>query len=120
MTKQRFILEMGIGNDLHGEDYHKAAARAVESAMRRSTLPIFDTLGLDHSDMDVRVTIAVQQPEQLDTHALAALMPRGVAQVQAVKGGQNIENPQSGETIVVATAAIEAFYTNQSDHWVAG
>ena len=113
MSDQRFILEMGMGNDLHGMDYQKAAGRAIESAMRRSTLPIFAATGIDPSQMRVQVTIGVQAPEALDTEALAALLPRGRAHVQAVKGGQNVTNPDSGETLVIATAAIEAFLPKQ-------
>ncbi|MEO1601936.1 MAG: Lin0512 family protein, partial [Pseudomonadota bacterium] len=30
MTEQRVIIEMGTGTDLHGQDYTKAAIRAVE------------------------------------------------------------------------------------------
>ena len=29
---QRMIIEMGMGNDLHGMDYQKAARRAIEDA----------------------------------------------------------------------------------------
>ncbi|MEM9843642.1 MAG: Lin0512 family protein [Pseudomonadota bacterium] len=117
MTRRRFIIEMGMGNDLHGMDYQKAAGRAIESAMRRSTLPVFETTGLRHEDMTVRVTIGVQSPDRLDTQALAMLLPRGQASVHAVKGGQNIKNEETGETIVVATAAIEAFLEDQSGRW---
>lgn len=120
MTRRRFILEMGMGNDLHGMDYQKAAGRAIESAMRRSTLPMFETTGLHHADMEVVVTIGVQEPETIDTQALARLLPRGRARVQVVRGGQNIRNEETGETIVVATAAIEAFLEDQSAHWRAG
>ena len=38
MTEQRIIIEMGMGNDLHGMDYTKAAARAIEDALRHSCL----------------------------------------------------------------------------------
>ena len=119
MTDQRFILEMGMGNDLHGMDYQKAAARAIESAFRRSTIPMFETTPLAHEDMRVRVTVGVQDPAALDTGALAAGLPRGRASVTAVQGGQNLFNPQTGETIVIATAAIEAFLPDQSAHWQA-
>lgn len=120
MTQKRFIIEMGMGNDLHGMDYQKAASRAIESAMRRSTLPIFETTGLHHEDMTVAVTIGVKAPEMIDTEALARLLPRGRATVRAVEGGQNILNDETGETIVVATAAIEAFLSDQSKDWRAG
>ena len=33
MTDQRFIIEMGSGNDQYGMDYTKAAARAIEATL---------------------------------------------------------------------------------------
>ncbi len=106
---QRFIIEMGMGNDLHGQDYTKAAARAIEDAIRHSSIPLFPALGLDHGLMDVRVTIGVQQPDQLDTEALKQGLPRGKVSVTATQGGLDITNPDTGEITVVATAAVEAF-----------
>ena len=120
MTDQRFIIEMGMGNDLHGMDYQKAARRAIEDAFRHSTLPIFEATGLDHRDMRVQVTVGVQDPAQIDTDALAKMLPRGTASVSAVKGGQNVTNPDNGETLVIATAAVEAFLPFQGDAWQAG
>ena len=120
MTDQRFIIEMGMGNDLHGMNYQKAATRAIEDAMRHSSLPLFETLKIPHDKMRVQVTIACAAPDQLDTTALAALLPRGNATVTATQGGLNSTNPDTGNTIVIATAAIEAFLPNQSQHWRAG
>ncbi|WP_371225537.1 Lin0512 family protein [Roseovarius sp. 2305UL8-3] len=117
MKDQRFIIEMGMGNDLHGMDYQKAAKRAIEDAFRHSTLPIFGATGIDPSTMRVQVTVGVQDPAALDTEALAATLPRGRATVHAVKGGQNVTNPDDGETLVIATAAIEAFLPYKGDHW---
>lgn len=120
MTDQRFIIEMGMGNDLHGMDYQKAARRAIEDAFRHSTLPIFGATGLDHRDMRVQVTLGVQDPAQIDVDALAEMLPRGTASVSAVKGGQNVTNPDTGETLVIATAAVEAFLPYQGDNWRMG
>lgn len=117
MTDQRMIIEMGMGNDLHGMDYQKAAARAIEDAFRHSTLPIFATLDIPTDAMRVQVTVGVQEPERIDTGALAALLPRGRATVTAVKGGQNVAHPATGDTAVIATAAIEAFLPNQAADW---
>ncbi len=119
MSDQRFIIEMGMGNDLHGMDYQKAARRAIEDAFRHSTLPIFEATGLDHTEMRVQVTVGVQDPGMLDTDALASLLPRGRASVTAVRGGQNVANPETGETLVIATAAVEAFLPFQGDDWQA-
>lgn len=116
MTDQRFIIEMGMGNDLHGMDYQKAAARAIEDAFRHSSIPMFNALDMPHSDMRVQVTVGVQEPEKLDPVILAKKLPRGAATVTAVKGGQNIPNPD-GDTIVVATAAVEAFLPSQAGNW---
>lgn len=118
MTDQRVIIEMGMGNDLHGMDYQKAAARAIEDAIRRSTLPIFASIGLNHDEMRVQVTIAVQEPDKIDCAALVAGLPRGRATVQAVRGGLNVPNPETGDTAVIATAAVEAFLPSQKGKWV--
>lgn len=108
-TDQRFIIEMGMGNDLYGQDYTKAATRAIEDAFRHSSIPLFEATGLSHDAMRVQVTVGVQDPSAVDCDALAATLPRGRAQVTAVKGGLNVINPDSGHTIVIASAAIEAF-----------
>ena len=42
---KRIILEMGTGNDLYGEDYTKAACRAVDDALHHSSLILFRSLG---------------------------------------------------------------------------
>lgn len=117
MTDQRIIIEMGMGNDLHGMDYQKAAKRAIEDAIRHSTLPIFENTGLSHTEMRVQVTVGVQEPDKIDADALTAGLPRGRATVQAVKGGLNIPNPETGDTAVVATAAVEAFLPSQAAKW---
>lgn len=113
MSDRRFIIEMGMGNDLHGEDYTKAALRAVEDAFRHSCLPMFEALGLDHGDMRVQVTVGVQDPEAVDIQAVAAHLPRGRVEVRVVKGGLNVSDAACGP-IVVATAAVEAFLPAQA------
>lgn len=108
-VKRRIILEMGTGNDLYGEDYTKAALRAVQDALHHSSLLLFRSLDIPHTDMEVRVTIGVQHPEQVDTDAVAASLPRGSATVTARKGGLNVDHPSLGQTNVIATAAVEAW-----------
>ncbi len=112
MTEQRLIIEMGMGNDLHGMDYTKAAMRAIEDAFRHSSLPIFGVTGMSHDEMRVQVTVAVQEPDKLDIDALTAKLPRGRAEVRAVHGGLNVET--GGDTIVVAQASVEAFLPPQT------
>ena len=115
---KRIILEMGMGNDLYGEDYTKAACRAVEDAIRHSSLILFRSLGFEHADMQVKVTIGVQQPAQVDTAVVAQKLPRGKAEVTAVKGGLNVVDAENNSCSVVAIAAVEAYLDINPYDWV--
>ena len=115
---KRIILEMGMGNDLYGEDYTKAACRAVEDAIRHSSLILFRSLGFDHADMQVKVTIGVQHPDRVDTSIVAQILPRGKAEVTAVKGGLDVVDAENSTCSVVATAAVEAYLNINPNDWV--
>ena len=115
---KRIILEMGMGNDLYGEDYTKASCRAVEDAIRHSSLILFRSLGFDHADMQVKVTIGVQQPDRVDTSFVAQKLPRGKVEVTAVKGGLNVVDVENDTCSVVATAAVEAYLNINPNDWV--
>ncbi len=117
MTERRIILEMGTGNDLYGEDYTKAACRAVQDALHHSSLVLFTSLGIDHREMRVQVTIAVQAPERVDAKVVAAELPRGRAEVRMVHGGLNVHDPDNATTHVIATAAIAAFLPIEDGAW---
>ena len=118
MTEKRIILEMGTGNDLYGQDYTKAARRAVQDALHHSSITLFSKLDIDHSEMRVCVTIGVQQPEDVDCDLVASDLPRGRAEVRAVKGGLDVEDTEAGTRHVVATAAIEAFLPDLAGQYV--
>lgn len=107
MPGKRVILEMGAGNDLHGKNYTKAAIRAVEDALHHSSLVMVRTLGVDKSKMHVDVTIGVHKPDEVDTDAVAKKLPVGVVSVKAVRGGLDLPDAATGDTLVIASAAIE-------------
>lgn len=115
---KRIILEMGTGNDLYGMDYTKAAKRAIQDALHHSSIVLFKSLDLSHEDMEVRVTIGVQEPDKLDIAALEAELPRGNAQVTSALGGLNAHDTDNDQTHVIATAAIEAFLPIDENDWV--
>ena len=115
---KRIILEMGTGNDLYGEDYTKAACRAVDDALHHSSLILFRSLGFDHADMDVRVTIAVQNPEKVDQAIVVAKLPRGNATVKVIKGGLDVDDSVHNTKSVIATAAVEAYLDIDPKDWV--
>ena len=120
MTEQRIIIEMGTGNDQYGMNYTKAAMRAIEDAIRHSSLPIFDRLQIDHDLMRVQVTVGVQNPSKVKVDKLAQKLPRGRVEIRAVHGGLDAAHPETGNTIVVATAAVEAFLPSQKGWSVCG
>ena len=109
MTLKRIILEMGTGNDLYGEDYTKAARRAVHDALHHSSLTLFGNLGLNRDDMQVTVTIGVQKPEQVNVEAVAAEIPYGTVTVKVEVGGLNVVDEEAGTVTVIAAAGVAAF-----------
>jgi len=117
MIEKRILLEMGSGNDLYGMDYTKAACRAVQDALHHSSIVLFKSLGRDHQEMRVQVTIGVQAPEQVDLERVRAELPRGRAEVKAVLGGLNVHDADQGTTHVLATAAVEAYLPIEPGRW---
>ncbi len=112
MSTKRILLEVGMGNDWHGRDYTKAAARAVEDAIHHNSLIFLHTLNIDPETMLIDVTIGVQQPEKVDPEVVKAVLPEGRITVNAVKGGLDVPNRGSGDMTVIANAAI-AVHLNQ-------
>lgn len=117
MTERRIILEMGTGNDLYGGDYTKAACRAVQDALHHSSIVLFKSLGYDHREMRVQVTIGVQEPDRVDVDVVTAELPRGRAEVSVVHGGLNVHDPDNDTTHVIASAAIAALLPIDPAQW---
>lgn len=113
---KRLILEIGSGADLYGQDYTKAAVRAVRETLRRSSITLFKALDLDHSIMRVVVTIGVQDPDRVNKEEVLSHIPRGTPVLNIVYGGQNIDQP-GGTISVIATCAIEAFVPDLSGEY---
>jgi uncharacterized protein (TIGR02058 family) len=107
MAKKRVILELGTGNDLHGGDYTKAALRAVQDALRHSSLTMIRTLKINSKiGMFVDVTIGVQQPDKVDLEKVRTSLPHGIVTVKAVKGGLDVPDPEGNDPAVIASAAV--------------
>ncbi|MFB9262602.1 Lin0512 family protein [Bradyrhizobium erythrophlei] len=106
MTRVRCITEMGMGVDVHGRDATKAAKRAVSDAIRHSSLGFFRMIGKTANDMFVDVTIAVPNPEGVDTAAVAKELPYGTVAVKAIAGGLEIPSDQGNDPILIANAAV--------------
>ena len=106
MALTRYLTEMGMGVDVHGRDYTKAACRAVSDALRHSSLNFFKALGRSHEEMRITVKVAVSEPEKLDVERIASEIPYGSVTVDPCKGGLDIDSEAGLDPIVVANAGI--------------
>ena len=66
MSGPTYVLEFGMGVDLHGEDCTKAACRAVFDALRHSSLPLLREIRARGGEMVVDVVVAVPDPASVD------------------------------------------------------
>lgn len=89
MTGKRFIVEVGTGIDMHGQDATKAARKAVEDAISRNCLCGFvEILELKNlNQMEVEVLVGVPEPESVDGEEVLKAIPFGKKQIQVVSGG---------------------------------
>ena len=105
MARKRLVVEMGMGTDLHGQDYTKAAVRALRDALWHNSLSLVPALGYSRDAMEVEVEIGVAKPELVDRDAVAAVLPYGSAEVSVVTGGLDVTNDDNSNVTVVANAA---------------
>jgi len=104
-VRKRLVVELGMGTDLQGQNYTKAAVRALRDALWHNSLTIAPALGYPRESMQVDVEIGVAQPDQVDTAEVAAVLPYGTAKVSVVKGGLDIPKDDGAGVTVVANAA---------------
>ena len=107
MALKRVALEIGMGTDIRGGDYTKAAVRALRDALWHNSLTVATALGKSSDDMQVEVLIGVPQPDQVDTAQVLAVLPHGTGTVTCVEGGLEIFNDSgTGSTVLAHAAAI--------------
>ena len=107
MALQRMAIEIGMGTDIRGSDYTKAAVRALRDALWHNSLSIANALGKPTDSMFVEIHIGVPKPEQVDKEQVLAVLPHGTGTVHVVEGGLEIPNDAgTGSTVVASAAAI--------------
>ena len=106
MALKRMVLQIGMGTDIRGRDYTKAAVRALRDALWHNSLSVANALGQDTDAMQVEVTIGVPHPELVDKEAVLAVLPHGTGTVSVVEGGLEIGNDSGGASIIANAAAI--------------
>ncbi len=107
---KRLILEMGVGVDLYGMDYTKAAKRAVQDAIHHSSLTLFKSLNMDPNAMQIELNLAAQEPEKIDLQEVAKELPYGQVTPKAIKGGLNVPEEETERVSVIVNAGIIVRY----------
>jgi uncharacterized protein (TIGR02058 family) len=114
MTRKRFIIEMGMGIDQHGQDPTVAAARAVRNAIAHNALlGIWEVAGLSHpNEMIVEVQVAVPYPEAVRSEEVLAVLPFGQKSLNLETGGMVVpgraiaELADKNDEMLIAVAAV--------------
>jgi uncharacterized protein (TIGR02058 family) len=105
MTMKRMAIEIGMGTDIRGADYTKAAVRALRDALWHNSLNIADALGKATDSMVVEVLIGVPKPERVDQTEVLKVLPHGTGTVKVFEGGLEIFNDAGTSSTVLAHAA---------------
>jgi hypothetical protein len=84
MALKRVALEIGMGTDIRGGDYTKAAVRALRDALWHNSL-----------------TVAAA----VDKNEVLAVLPHGTGTIKLVEGGLEIPNEAGTDKTVIAQAA---------------
>ena len=102
---KRVAVEFGMGTDIRGADYTKAAVRALRDALWHNSLSVARALGVPTDSMAVEILIGVPKPERVDKAAVLAVLPHGTGTVTVVEGGLEIANDEGTDSTVIANAA---------------
>ncbi|MEM9138669.1 MAG: Lin0512 family protein [Pseudomonadota bacterium] len=106
MALKRMVLEIGMGTDLGGSDYTKAAMRAVKDALWHNSLTVADAFGVSREAMQITAHIGAGDPEAVDRDAVAAVFPYGKVTVVPVHGGMDVPKTDGDATILVNAAIV--------------
>ena len=116
---KRYLIEFGMGADLHGGDCNVAAARALRDAVSHCCMAgIADVCGITDplKQMKLIIKVAVPYPEQIDLDALyqtSGFSPEN-AEIEIAEGGMtsrglHVEAYGEGDHIMIANAVITVF-----------
>ncbi len=109
MALKSMVMEFGIGTDIRGGDYTKAAVRAVETMLRQNSITFAQAFDRPKDKMLVKIAIGVAKPDLVDRSAIAALVPNGEAQVTVEEGGMDIPNEDGSDVTVLANAVATVY-----------
>jgi uncharacterized protein (TIGR02058 family) len=107
VAAETYVLEFGMGVDVHGQDSTTAACRAVSDAIRHSSLPFFRAVRERGGRMLVDVTVGVPNPAAVDVERVRKELPHGEVTVRAVPGGLSVPGSDALIACVGITVSVE-------------
>ena len=108
VSAKPFVLEFGMGVDVHGGDCTTAACRAVSDAIRHSSLPFFTDVRKRGGRMLVDVTVGVPDPASVDVERVRRELPHGEVTVRAQTGGLRVPGFDTLIACVAITVSVDA------------
>lgn len=118
---KRFIIEIGMGVDLHGMNQTKAAQKAIKNAMSNNTLiGLSEVVNFDPSihELSLKIKVATPNPKTINLEELKKAVPTtDNIEFEVVEGGlmeegTKSDHPNETEMIVVVNAAITVYINN--------
>lgn len=114
---KRYVIELGWGADLHGQDVTKASKKAVKDAISKSCLcGISEILGMeDFNEMQVKISVFAPYPHLVNKAAVLEVVPFGQKSLEVKEGGMEAPGMfvkalgDSKDSIVVANAIVEVY-----------
>ncbi|MDC1397246.1 Lin0512 family protein [Octadecabacter sp.] len=100
----RLLTEFGMGTSLRRQDYTQAARRALQDALWHNSINLAELYGMPKEAMQITVEIGVQQPDAVDTDALADIFPYGQLSFLMVHGGLDVPRPDGLPTVIANVA----------------
>lgn len=97
---------MGMGVDVHGGDYTKAAKRAVSDAIRHSSLNFFPHINKSRDDMHIILKLGAAKPDAINMAAVAAELPYGKVTVEPEPGGLDVIAENGEDRMVLVNAVV--------------
>ena len=102
-----YVLEFGMGVDVHGNNATTAACRAVSDAIRHSSLPFFREVRERGGRMLVDVTVGIPDPAAVDVERVRRELPHGEVTVRAEPGGLRVPGADTLIACVAITVSVE-------------
>ncbi|MEL6607957.1 MAG: Lin0512 family protein [Pseudomonadota bacterium] len=101
------LIEFGMGTSLRRQDYTQAADRAIRDALWHNSINLAELFGKDKTQMQIEVQVGVQQPDKIDTEALATIFPYGQLSFNVTHGGADIPRADGKGVTVIANVALK-------------